>query len=77
MVPLLLGGARGGLPSFFLVPLPYGGVRGGFPSSWEGSGVGSLLANAAGNPQAGGDGGQDGCYGLNDEFPSILLHVVH
>ena len=44
-----------------------------FPSSWEGLGVGSL-ANAAGNPQAGGDGGQDGRYGLNDEFPSFLLH---
>ena len=49
--------------SFFLVPLPYGGVRGG-----------SLLANAAGNSQAGGDGGQDGRYGLNDEFPSFFLH---
>ena len=45
------------------LPLPYGGARGGL-----------LLANAAGNPQAGGDGGQDGCYCLNDEFPSILLH---
>ena len=43
------------------------------PSSWEGLGVGSLLANAAGNPQAGGDGGQDGCYCLNDEFPSFSL----
>ncbi len=60
--------------SFFLVPLPYGGARGGFPSSWEGSGVGSLLANAAGDSQAGGDGGQDGCYCLNDEFPSFFLH---
>ena len=44
------------------------------PSSWEGLGVGSLLANAACNPQAGGDGSQYGCYGLNDEFPSFLLH---
>ena len=35
------------------------------------------LANAAGNPQAGGDGGQDGRNGLNDEFPSFLFHVVH
>ena len=58
----------------FMVPLPYGGVRGGFPSSWEGLGVGSLLANTAGDPQAGGDGGQDGRNCLNDEFPSILLH---
>ena len=48
-----------------------------FPSSWEGQGVGSLLANAACDTQAGGDGGQDGCYCLNDEFPSILLHDVH
>ena len=39
--------------------------------------MGSLLANAAGNPQAGGDGGQDGRNGLNDEFPSFLLHDVH
>ena len=30
--------------------------------------------NAAGNSQAGGDGGQDGRNGLNDEFPSFLLH---
>ena len=49
--------------SFFLVPLPYGGARGGSP-----------LANAAGDSQAGGDGGQDGCYCLNDEFPSFFLH---
>ena len=46
-----------------LVPLLFGGARGGFP-----------LANTAGNPQAGGDGGQDGRNGLNDEFPSFLLH---
>ena len=59
-----------------MVPLPYGGVRGGFPSFWEGLGVGSL-AHAAGDSQAGGDGGQDGCYCLNDEFPSFLFHVVH
>ena len=61
------------------------------PSSWEGLGVGSLfffaplllggargrlpLADAAGDSQAGGDGGQDGCYCLNDEFPSFFLHV--
>ena len=32
------------------------------------------LANAAGDSQAGGDGGQDGCYCLNDEFPSFFLH---
>ena len=55
-----------------------GGARGRllllFPSSWEGLGVGSLLANAAGDSQAGGDGGQDGRYGLNDEFPSFFLH---
>ena len=49
-----------------LVPLLFGGARGCFP-----------LANTAGNPQAGGDGGQDGRNGLNDEFPSILLHGVH
>ena len=48
-----------------------------FPPSWEGLGVGSLLANAAGDSQAGGDGGQDGRYGLNDEFPSFLFHDVH
>ena len=30
---------------------------------------------AAGDPQAGGDGGQDGRYCLNDEFPSFLFHV--
>ena len=36
--------------------------------------MGSLLANAACDTQAGGDGGQDGCYGLNDEFPGFLLH---
>ena len=46
-----------------------------FPSSWEGLGVGFPSANAAGDTQAGGDGGQDGCYCLNDEFPSFLLHV--
>ena len=45
-----------------LVPLLFGGARGGFP-----------LANTAGNPQAGGDGGQDGRNGLNDEFPSFFL----
>ena len=45
-----------------LVPLLLGGARGG-----------SLLANAAGNPQAGSDGSQYGCYGLNDEFPSFSL----
>jgi hypothetical protein len=55
----------------------FGGVRGGFPSSWEGLGVGFPLANTAGDTQAGGDGGQDGCYCLNDEFPSFFLHVVH
>ena len=60
LVPLLLGGARGRLLLF--VPLPYGGVRGRLP-----------LANAAGDSQAGGDGGQDGCYCLNDEFPSFSL----
>ena len=59
---------------FLFVPLPYGGVRGGFPSSWEGLGVGSLLANAAGNSKAGGDGGQYGRNGLNDKLPSFLLH---
>ena len=57
-----------------MAPLPYGGVRGGFPSLMEGLGVGSLLANAAGDSQAGGDGGQDGRNGLNDEFPSFLFH---
>ena len=57
-----------------MVPLPYGGVRGGFPSFWEGLGVGSLLANTAGNPKAGSDGSQYGCYGLNDKLPSILFH---
>jgi len=71
--PSLMEGL-GVAPPFFLVPLPYGGVRGGFPSLMEGQGVGSLLANAAGDSQAGGDGGQDGCYCLNDEFPSFLLH---
>ena len=45
-----------------------------FSSFWEGLGVGSLLANTAGNPKAGSDGGQDGCYCLNDEFPSFLFH---
>ena len=45
-----------------------------FSSFWEGLGVGSLLANTAGNPKAGSDGSQYGCYGLNDEFPSILFH---
>ena len=42
----------------------------------EGSGVAprALARNAAGDSQAGGDGGQDGCYCLNDEFPSILFH---
>ena len=45
-----------------------------FPSSWEGLGVGFPLANAAGDTQAGGDGGQDGRNGLNDEFPSFLFH---
>ena len=64
-------------PPFFSIPLPYGGVRGGFPFSWEGLGVGSLLANTTGDSQAGGDGGQDGCNGLNDEFPSFFLHDVH
>ena len=34
----------------------------------------ALARNATGNPQAGGDGGQDGRNGLNDEFPSILFH---
>ena len=51
----------------------------------EGLGVASLLLGgarggllqAAGNPQAGGDGGQDGRNGLNDEFPSFFLHGVH
>ena len=52
--------------SFFLVPLLLGGARGRLPS-----------ANTAGDSQAGGDGGQDGCYCLNDEFPSFLFHVVH
>ena len=47
------------------------------PSFWEGLGVGSLLANTAGDSQAGGDGSQYGCYGLNDEFPSFFFHVVH
>ena len=49
----------------FLVPLLLGGVRGRLP----------FLANAAGDSQAGGDGGQDGRNCLNDEFPSILFHV--
>ena len=64
LVPLLLGGVRGRLLLF--VPLLLGGARGG-----------SLLADAAGDSQAGGDGGQDGCYCLNDEFPSFFFHVVH
>ena len=34
----------------------------------------SNCGHAAGDSQAGGDGGQDGCYCLNDEFPSILFH---
>ena len=46
----------------FLVPLLLGGARGRLP-----------LADAAGNSQAGGDGGQDSCYCLNDEFPSFSL----
>ena len=50
-----------------------------FPSLMEGLGVAprALARNAAGNPQAGGDGGQDGCYCLNDEFPRFFLHDVH
>ena len=49
------------------------------PSLMEGLGVAprALARNAAGDAQTGGDGGQDGCYCLNDEFPSFLLHVVH
>ena len=45
----------------------------------EGLGVAprALARNAAGNPQAGGDGGQYGRNGLNDEFPSFFLHGVH
>ena len=34
----------------------------------------SNCGHAAGDSQAGGDGGQDGCYCLNDEFPSFLFH---
>ena len=34
----------------------------------------SNCGHAACDPQAGGDGGQDGCYCLNDEFPSFFLH---
>ncbi len=46
---------------FLLVPLLLGGARGG-------------LLQAAGDSQAGGDGGQDGRNCLNDEFPSFFLH---
>ena len=52
---------------FLLSPPPLGRGLGVAPRA--------LACNTAGNPQAGGDGGQDGRYGLNDEFPSILLHV--
>ena len=45
----------------FLVPLLLGGARG-------------RLLHTAGNPKAGSDGSQYDCYGLNDEFPSILFH---
>ena len=53
------------------------------PPLWRGQGWLSLLlggarmgslAHATGDSQAGGDGGQDGRYCLNDEFPSILFH---
>ena len=42
----------------------------------EGAGVApwALARNAAGDSKAGSDGGQDGRYCLNDEFPSFLLH---
>ena len=43
----------------------------GSPPLWRGQG---WLLQAAGDTQAGGDGGQDGCYCLNDEFPGFLLH---
>ena len=56
-----------GVAPLLLIPLLLGGARGGLP----------FLANAAGDTQAGGDGGQDGRNGLNDEFPSFLLHGVH
>ena len=79
LVPLPYGGARGGFPSL----MEGSGVA--FPPLWRGQGWLSLLlggargglplANTAGDSQAGGDGGQDGCYCLNDEFPSFLLHV--
>ena len=34
----------------------------------------ALARNAAGDSQAGGDGGQYGRNGLNDKLPSILFH---
>ncbi len=43
----------------------------GSPPLWRGQG---WLLQAAGDSQAGGDGGQDGRYCLNDEFRGFLLH---